>query len=157
MTFMKKGEVIAQAKRNQILFTLDLALLSQAMSVKAKAIIAVKKQGWPTQLVNQNKCVRIWHQKLAHISKAWVVRALTLVDGIDLGAINKEYNSTKVWIDFDNFKASDSKPTDLTTNAPQILESLITAQAIAARQASDVLDKICTLYIGNKSTRIVRR
>ena len=98
---------------------------------------------------------------------------MTLVDGIDLGAIDKEYDLAKVLIDSDNSKTSDSEPTDLTTNAPQIPEplvtaqaivnrqkipeSLVTAQAVAAYQVSDVLDKICAPCVGSKSTRTVRR
>ena len=134
MTLIKKGKIIAQAKRNQNLFTLNLALPGQAMSVKAKAIMAVKRRGRPTHLVSQNKCVRIWHQRLAHISNAQIVRASMLVDGIELDTIDKDYDLAKVLIDSDNSETSDSEPTDLTTNAPQIVEPLVTVQAAANYQ-----------------------
>lgn len=42
MTLLKKSKIIAQAKKNQNLFILNLALQSQTISVKTKAM-AVKK------------------------------------------------------------------------------------------------------------------
>ena len=49
-----------------------------------------------------------------------------LVNGVDLGTIDKEYDLAKVLIDSDDSKTSNSKLTNLTTNAPQIPEPLVT-------------------------------
>lgn len=53
---MRKSKVIAQAKRNQNLFTLDLTLLEKTMLAKAITII---KQSRPRHFVNQNKYICI--------------------------------------------------------------------------------------------------
>lgn len=82
---------------------------------------------------------------------------MTLVDGIDLNSINKEYNPAEFLINFDDFKAFDNKPTNFITNVPQILETLFTTLVVFAYQASDVLDKIYTLYVRNKLNRIIKR
>ena len=105
MTLMRNGKIVAHAKREQNVFTLDLAPPSQAMSAKA---MAIREKGRPTQFVSQNKQSRLWHPLLAHVSNARVVRAFNLVDGVDLGPDNKEYGSAKVFIDSDNLDHSEA-------------------------------------------------
>lgn len=88
MTLMRNGKVIAQAKKDRNLFTLELAQPDRAMatikiiSILPKAM-AIYGQGRPTHLMSQNKRVRLWHRQLAHISNARVVRASKLIDSID--------------------------------------------------------------------------
>ena len=127
MTLMKEGKVIAQAKRNQNLFTLDRASLGQTMSAKA---MAVKGRGRPTHLVSQNKRIRIWQQRLAHVSNARVVKASKLVDGIDLGPADREYDPAEVLIDSDNSETSDSEAIDPPRTA-QAVESVVSPRAAA--------------------------
>lgn len=122
------------------------------MSAKA---IAIKKQGWPTYFVSQNKYICICHQKLAPISNIQVVKILKLVDSIDLGLAGKEYNLAKVFIDSDNSEVFDNEAIN-SSNMTQVIESAIPL-IIIARQASNILDKIFALCIGNKSIRVVKR
>lgn len=82
-----------------------------------------------------------------------MVRTFKLTDGIELNTSNDKYNSAKVFINSDNLDTlnSNSKDTALIT---QYL-----AQTIASCQENnlDNLDKLCTLYVSSKSTRVVRQ
>lgn len=51
MTFMRISKVIAKAKREQNLFTLDLTTLNQAMSGR---VMAIRGKGRPINLVSKN-------------------------------------------------------------------------------------------------------
>lgn len=97
---MRRGGVVAHAKRNRSLFILDLVKLGRAMHVTTSSpprIMAVGR-GRPTHIVSKNKRIRIWHRRLGHGSNARVIRASKLVDAIDIGAtpstILKKYLST---------------------------------------------------------------
>lgn len=160
---MRKSQVIAYAKRDQNLFTLDLALPGQVMSVRTKAM-AIAGQGRPTHLVSQNKSIRLWHRRLAHASNARVVKTSKLVDGINLGLPDKEYNLAEVFIDSDDSEISDVEEIDSqailpSTGSPaQIANQQGPPTSTAsARQANDVLDKLCAPCMGSKSTRTVRQ
>ena len=114
MTLMRNGKIIAQAKRDQNLFILELAQPGRAIvtikivSILPKAI-AIQGRGQPTHLVSQNKRIRLWHRQLTYISNRRVVRAFKLVNGIQLGHDDdKEYDPTEVLIDSDNSNASDA-------------------------------------------------
>lgn len=112
MTLMRKSRIIAQAKKNQNLFTLDLALPGQVMSVRMRAM-AITGWGYPTCLVSQNKWICIWHHRLAHITNAQVVKASKLVKGIDLALTDKKYDLAEVLInskDSDIFKSETTNP-----------------------------------------------
>lgn len=63
MTLMRNGEVIARAKRDRNLFTLDLAQPRRVMTVVNKRLkaMAITERGQLTHLVSQNKCIRLWH------------------------------------------------------------------------------------------------
>lgn len=74
MTLMREGQIIAQARKEQNLFTLDLALPGQIMLVRTR-VMTITGQGRLTHLVNQYKQIRIWHRRLAHISNPRVIRA----------------------------------------------------------------------------------
>ncbi len=164
MTLMRNGKVIAQAKRDRNLFTLELAQPSRAMatiktiSMQPKAM-AIHGRGRPTHLVSQNKRVRLWHRRLAHISNARVVRASKLIDGIDLGRDGNEgYDPAEVLIDSDNSDASSASDFEEVPTMPSGAEA---TQAAIVSQAktddADILDKLCTPCVGSKSTRVVRR
>ena len=75
------------------------------MSAKA---MAIRGKSGPTHLVSQNKRIRLWHQRLAYVSNARVVRAFKLVDDVNLGPDNKEYDPAKVFIDSDNSNNSEA-------------------------------------------------
>lgn len=142
MTLMRDGKVIAHAKRERNLFTLELAQPGKAM--------AMTGLGRPTHLVSQNRRIRLWHRRLAHINNARVVRASKLVDGIDLGPQDAEYDPADVLIDSDDSDASDLSD----TSTPEVTA---TANQTIATDDSDVLDKLCTPCVGSKSTRVIRR
>lgn len=126
MVLVQCKEVIARAKRNQNLFTLELAQPERAMvnftlQPKAKAAARVAGQSWvmaitgrdrPTQLMSRNERIWLWHWQLTHISNVGVVKASKLVDGINLENENKEYDPTEVLIDSDNSDVSDCSDRD---------------------------------------------
>ncbi len=107
MTLRRNGKIVANAKRERNLFTLNLAAPNQAMSAKA---MAIGGKGQPTHFVSQNKQIRLWHRPLVHVSNARVVRASKLLDGVDLGPDNKEYDQAEVFIDSDNSDNPDVRP-----------------------------------------------
>lgn len=57
-------------------------------------------------LVSQNKHISFWHQQLAHVSNACVVRASRLVDGVVFKQEGREYDPTEILIDSDNSDAT---------------------------------------------------
>ena len=160
MTLMKSGSIIARAKRNHNLFTLDLAMPGQIMSAISRAM-AITGRGRPTHLVSQNKRIRLWHRRLAHASNARVVRASKLVDGIDLGP-KKEYNPVEVLIDSEESDADETgdQPQSMTNSTQPHADPSSTIRQMKAgtdKDDGDILDKLCTPCVGSKSTRVVRR
>lgn len=165
MTLMRHGKVIAHAKQTRNLFTLDLAHPGRAMAVtiQPKAIatagqaraMAITGQGRPIHIVSQNKHIRLWHRGLAHVSNARVVRATKLVDGISFEQENKKYNPAEVLVD------SDDSDAPVNSDEEELPTQLSAEATIAALHQTienpDVIDKLCTLCIGSKSTRVVRR
>lgn len=87
---------------------LDLTVSNQVILIKTKAMI-ITGQGYPIQLVSQNKRIHIWYYRLTYVSKAQVVRVLKLVDIIDLDLTDNKYNSVKVLIDFEDFEIPDNE------------------------------------------------
>ena len=164
MTLMRNGKIIAQAKRDRNLFTLELAQPGRAMAtIKAVSILpkamAIQGRGRPTHLVSQNKRIRLWHRRLAHISNGRVVRASKLVDGIQLGHDDdKEYNPAEVLIDSDDSDASDASDSEEPLKMPSGMEAKPTTVVCQTKiEDPDILDKLCTPCVGSKSTRVVRR
>lgn len=104
MTLMRSGKVITYTKRSHNLFTLNLAVPGQIMSAISKTM-AIIGQGRPTHLVSKNKRIRLWHQRLAHVSNSRVVKASKLVEGINLGPA-KEYDLTEVFVDLEDLDNS---------------------------------------------------
>lgn len=94
------------------------------MSMRIRAI-EITGQGRLTQLISQNKLIRIWHRQMAHISNIQVVRILKLVNSIYLALADKEYNPAEILIDFkdsnifDNKIANFQSPIDI--NSPPII------------------------------------
>lgn len=169
MTLMRNGKIIAHAKRERNLFTLDLAAPNQAMSAK---VMAIRGRGRPTHLVSPNKRIRLWHRRLTHVNSARVVRASKLVDGIDIGP-NKEYDPAEVLINSDDSEASaDEKESPDDTVASLALPQFVPAAMIPAgttisdpdpvyqtrtNDETNMLDKLCTPCVRSKSTRAIRR
>lgn len=67
------------------------------MSAISRAIV-ITGRGWPPYLISKNKRICLWHQQLANVSNAWVIRAFKLVEGIDLGPA-KKYHSIEVFVE----------------------------------------------------------
>lgn len=115
------------------------------MSVKNK-VIAITKQSCLINLISQNKQICSWHYYLVYISNIFVVKALKLVNNLSLGIINKKYNLTKIFINFDNFnnfKTSNNKEVDFSSSDLDIILSFI-AQ-------TNNLDKLYKLFVRRKS------
>ena len=164
ITLMKDGKVIAHARKNQNLFTLKLAQPGRAMAtIKTVSIqlktMAITGGGRPTHLVSQNKRIHLWHRRLAHISNACIVRAFKLVDGINLDNNSKEYNLAEVLIDSDNSDMSELSDSDKKSLIQHLLTKVTPTTVVRQikTEDSDVLDKLCTLCVGSKSTRVVQR
>ena len=162
MTLMRGGRTIARSKRSYNLFTLDLAMPGQIMSAINRAM-AITGRGRPTQLVSKNKRIHLWHQQLAHVSNARVVRASKLVEGIDLSPA-KEYDPTEVFVDSEDSDNSEddsrAKPTlaqQYTSDTSEKVDPGFAHQIKSSIDDNNTLDKLCTPCVGSKSTRVVRR
>lgn len=156
MILMRNGKVIAKVKREQNLFILDLTNPKKAIAVISPPnkyhTIAMTGQECPTHLVSQNKCIWLWHRRLIHISNAHVLRIVKLVDGIKLDN-GGEYNLIKMLINSD-----DSDVSELPNNEEPTIQSKVmiaVRQSIVTRNLN-ILDKLYTPYMGNKSTCVVR-
>lgn len=97
---------------------------------------------------------------MAHVSNARVVKASKLVKSINLGPA-KKYNLTKVFVDsenLDNF-GDDSRVESFLAQQHTLEEVDLSSvhQIKSSINDNDALDKLCTLYVESKSTRVVRR
>lgn len=127
---MRRGGVVAHAKRNRSLFILDLVKPGRAMHVTTSSpprIMAVGR-GRPTHIVSKNKRIRIWHRRLGHGSNVRVIRASKLVDAIDIGAtpitIPKKYLSTPTCQISKNSQTSPTAHLQLARTPPAIEDFL---------------------------------
>lgn len=79
-----------------------------------------------------------------------------LVDGIKLKYdSNSEYNLVEVLIDFDNTDVSDVSSSKKSSIILPTIETPPTIMVSQIIEDSDILDKLCTLCIGNKSIKVV--
>lgn len=161
MTLMRNRKVIAQAKRDRNLFTLNLAQPGKAMAIISKQpkAMAMTRQGRPTHLVSQNKRIRLWHRRLVqvHISNARVVRASKLVDGINLNISDQEYDPAEVLVDSDDSDMSDLNHSTSFDNVPTAVVRAAAAHTTRPSDNNNILNKLCTPCVGSKSTRVVRQ
>ncbi len=105
MALMKDGKIIAHAKRSRNLFILELAIPGKVMQVsnaintpsQTNRSMAMRGRGRATHLVRKNRRIRIWHRRLGHASNARVIRAASLVDGIDIHGA--KYDPIEVFVD----------------------------------------------------------
>lgn len=104
-----------------------------------------------TNLVGQNNQIRIWYCRMAHINNVEVVRISKVVDGINIGLTNKEYNSAEVFIDSNNPKPPDNETINLLVDQESLL-----AIIASTRKADNIIDKLCAFCVGSKSTQMVR-
>lgn len=161
---MRNRKVIAKAKRNQNLFTLELVYPRRAiaMTMQPKIIttagraqaIAIIGQRQSTHLVSQNKRICLGHRRLTYVSNTCIVKAAKLIDGINLEQEDKEYNLVEVFVDSDNFDKSvfsdeEGSSTQLSTKGLIIVLYQIVKNP-------DAIDKLYTTCMGNKLTRMVR-
>lgn len=58
---IKDSKAIAYIKKNQNLCIFKFIVLEKTMAVINGNEIVTKKQVWLIHLVNQNKCIKIWH------------------------------------------------------------------------------------------------
>ncbi len=123
--------------------------------------MVITGKDWSTHLVSQNKRIRLWYRQLAHVNNARIVRASKLVDGISLDQDDREYNPAEVFIDSDDSDASDcldQEETSIQLSTKSIAEVTprATVQQTRIKDLED-LNKLCTPYVGSKSTRVVRQ
>lgn len=159
MILIRNKKVVVEAKREQKLFTLNLAYPKKDIAIinlqlKAylskprlrKLVMAMTRRKSLTYLVSQNKRIQLWHLRLAYISNVRILRAAKLVDEMKLD-VEKKYDPAEVLINSDNSNVFESKETITTAVARQTTES----------DELDIMDKFYTPYIGSKLTQVVRQ
>ncbi len=124
-----------------------------AIITKQAQAIAINRQIWLTYLISQNKRLCLWHQRLAHVSNAQVVKVFKLVEGIDLGP-TEEYNLVEVFMDSEDLDDSGSDSQSLLEKETG---SSSACQIKANTNDNDLLDKLCTPCMGSKLTQVVWR
>lgn len=104
MTFMKSDKTITHIKKSHNLFTYNFTIPGQIMPAISKAITIT---GWGQSIyfLSKNKRICFWHQQLAHISNAQVVKVFKLIESIDLGP-TKGYNPIEIFVDSKNLDNS---------------------------------------------------
>lgn len=154
MTLMQAGVPIAHARRDRNLFILDLASPNKAMQVTGP--------GLPTHLVSKNKKVRVWHRSFGHASNARIIRASKLLTG--MGSFDNAYDPTEIYSDTEQSESDDDEQlTDLGQRDNKQPVNPDNQLAIPSAMASvlDIpesdFDRICTLCIASKQTRVVIR
>lgn len=151
---MKNEKIIAHTKKEQNLFTFNLA--------QPEKVMAMTGQRQLTHFISKNKCIQLWHRYLTDIINACIVSASKLVDGFALTSKNTKYNLADIIINSDNSNKFDLSNFDNLTLQQTQFHKAKTADATAivsqtkAINNSNILDKLCTLYIENKSTRVIR-
>ena len=80
MILKKAGNIIGLMQRKKNIFVLDL-------KNTANRIMIAQEKGRPIHLLSKNPEVRLWYCRFAHISNAWIIQALKLVDGIKLSNV----------------------------------------------------------------------
>lgn len=163
---MQNGRVIAHAKRERNLFTLDLAAPSQVMSARA---MAIRGRGRPSHFESQKKRIRLWHRRLAHANNTRVVRVSKLINGVDLNLANgKEYDPSEIFIDSYDSETSANENKSPNNSilqpgpAPVLPIDTMTSALNPICQTKeyediDTIVKLCTPCVGSESTRSVRR
>ena len=129
--------------------------------------MVVRGRDRPTHLVSKNRKIRIWHRRLGHASNSKVIRASTLVDGINPQQAN--YNLFEVFLDLDESehdinKESKSNNQDTNPIAKTAFSLTLQSSAIDPDRDPDFeslaidldLDKLCTICMTSKSTRAVK-
>lgn len=125
--------------------------------------MAIIGHRWSTYLVSKNKCIQLWHWRLAHINNTLIVRASRLVNDIALTSQDTKYDLANILIDSNNSKRSDLSDSDNLILQQIQPHKAKTADAIAivsqtkAMNDSNILDKLCTLCVGSKSIQVVRQ
>ena len=156
MILMKKRRVIAYIKRSWNLFILKFAALGKAMTIK--------RRGWPLHLVNQNKCIRIWHYRLAHARNTRIINAAKLMDRINLNNYtNKKYDPLiQVLTNSDNSDVKVREP-DFDTSwhlSPVIASVSLHSSTIpfidTCQIESSNVEKLYAPYVRSKSTQVIK-
>lgn len=160
----------------EIFFILDFAQSKRAMAtitIQSKVIVtngrvwvmAITGKDWSIGLVSQNKRICLWHQQLAHVSIARILKIAKLVDNINLEPNNKRYNSAEVLIDLNDSNTSDcsDQKKSLIQNPSIQMSTKIVAEVIPWTATHQIRikdlnnpNKLCTPYIRNKSTQMVK-
>lgn len=149
ITLIRNGKIIVKAKREQNLFTFNLADSKKAIvvinppnNIKHRAMVMIR-QGRLIYLVSQSKHLQLWRQRLAHISNIQTLRAIKPVDRIKL-VDNKKYNPAKILIKYNDINIFDNKETRIQVKVRAITTTL---QIIK----TDFLDKIYVSCSESKS------
>lgn len=155
MILIKNGKVIAWAKKNQNLFTLNLAQPKKAMIIinKKPKTIAIISWGQQTYLVSQNKYIYFWHYCLIYVNNICIIKVFKLIDSINFNIVVK-YNPVEVPVNLDNSNTSNiSDHKNLASNNTIIPPKVVVHQITNI----NILDKLYMPYIRIKSTKIIKR
>lgn len=139
---MRRGNVITQIRLDQIFFILDFIKSEKAMTTSQRR---------PIHIVNKNKQIHIWHCRIDHVSIAKIIRISKLVNVINI--YNTEYNSEKVFIDF-NISKIDELPNIVNKNLSYLANLILSSFLLKNTMLSD-FDQLYALEIESKSTRTI--
>lgn len=160
MSFMKIYKTIAYIKRSHNLFTLYLAMPGQIMLAISKKM-AISSRAHLTHLVGKNKYIYFWHQQLAHVSNAQVIKTFNLVKNINLGFI-KKYNLIELFVDLgdlNNF--NDNSWMELTVipqlTSEQVMYPSFVYQIRTDNNGNNLLNKLCISYVGSKLMQVTQK
>lgn len=135
--------------------------------------MALRRRDWAMHLVSKNKKIRIWHRQLGHASNARVIRAATLVNGINFQ--KAKYDPSEVFIDLKeskyntNNKDNTAEDHNVVNESKQYMNTVVAAPIFQTFATDPVLDlgfetstidpdleKLCTTCVASKSTQTVK-
>ena len=117
----------------------NLSVRNTSPSLKT---MLVQGRGRPTNLLNSNPQIRLWHRRFGYANNTKVVQVSKLVDGINLGEVITE--------PIDEPQSSDSES---ESNSDADKPSPINK---AMELNIDSVEELCEACIKNKHTRIVK-
>ena len=136
--------------------------------------MALRGRSRATHLVSKNRKIRIWHRQLGHASNTRVIRAATLVNGINLQ--KAKYDPSEVFVNSeesehdssnedntakdDNVVDKSEQNTD-TAVAALIFQTFATDPTLDSALETSTIDpdpkKLCITCVASKSTRTIKR
>ena len=152
MTLLQGISSIANVRRDQNLFILDLVTPGKVMKATNAKAMTIVDQSCLIDLVSKNKQVRVWHRRLGHASNVRVIRASKLL--FDMGNFNTKYDPSEIYSDSD-YKDSDNSanetPVASIADISPLSETSNTINIKSAQENED-FDTICLSCIISKQS-----